>query len=191
MPLLKSLLFYTLITFVLLNVCCTPLITSTNSTLTNPPKSASIDQVEEKIEAPKIEQLTEKPSQKLTDKEDNNIYTIAEELPVFPGCENLTSENERRSCTEKALVQFIYQNLRYPVKARKKGIEGVVILTFVISKKGYVKDITIVQDIGAGCGDEVKRVASLMNYMPKQWRPGKQRGKKIFVKYTLPIRFKL
>jgi TonB family protein len=83
--------------------------------------------------------------------------------------------------------EYISKNLRYPMKARLKGIEGRVIAKFVITENGEVTDCTIVKGIGKECDDEVLR---LIQSMPP-WKPGTQNGKPVKVFYTLPINFLL
>jgi protein TonB len=51
--------------------------------------------------------------------------------------------------------------------------------------------MSVVRDIGGGCGEEALRIVTLMNSMPERWTPGKQRGRPVRVMFTLPIRFKL
>lgn len=87
----------------------------------------------------------------------------------------------------KALFNYLGQNINYPPKAREKGIEGKVILHFVVSMDGQIKDIEIIKYSHALLDQEALRV---VKSMPK-WKPGFQDGKAVEVKYTLPISFKL
>lgn len=100
--------------------------------------------------------------------------TIVEEMPEFPG-------------GPEALYPYIRENLKYPEKAIKQGVEGIVHLTFVVETDGTLSDIKVLRGIGAGCDEEALRI---VRGMPK-WKPGKQRGKAFRVRYNLPIRFKL
>ncbi len=88
---------------------------------------------------------------------------------------------------EAELLKFLPQNIKYPPLARENNIQGVVALTFVISKDGSVRDVNIVKDIGGGCGKEAVRVVQTM---PK-WVPGEANGNPVKVRFTLPVRFKL
>ncbi|MCO6478530.1 MAG: TonB family protein [Phaeodactylibacter sp.] len=120
------------------------------------------------------------------------IFKIVEEMPRFPGCEDLTaSMEEKRQCANKKLLEFIYENIRYPAVARDNGIEGTVVVSFVVDQKGFVKDAQVVRDIGGGCGQEALRIVELMNSMPNRWTPGKQRGRAVKVLFNLPVKFKL
>ena len=71
--------------------------------------------------------------------------------------------------------------------ARENGIEGTVYIEFVIGKDGSVTGANVKRGIGGGCNEEALRV---VNSMPK-WKPGKQQGNPVKVKYTLPVKFKL
>ena len=88
---------------------------------------------------------------------------------------------------EQKLFEFIGKNVVYPPEAIDAGIEGKVFVEFYIEKDGTVCDAKVLRGIGYGCDEEALRVIGLM---PK-WSPGKQRGKAVRVRYTLPINFKL
>lgn len=83
--------------------------------------------------------------------------------------------------------EFLSENLTYPAEARLYGIQGRVILKFVVSQDGSITDLQLVHGIGGGCDEEAMRVVSLM---PK-WKPGIRDDEPIDVYYTLPISFKL
>jgi len=104
----------------------------------------------------------------------DEVFIVVEEKPFFPG-------------GEKALLSYIAKNLRYPSKAQRMGIEGRVIVQFVIDKDGSVTDLNVLKGIGAGCDEEALRV---MGNIPK-FSPGKQRGKPVKVQMQVPILFRL
>ena len=112
-------------------------------------------------------------------------------MPRFPGCENLRTKEEKDACAQKKMLEFIYGNIKYPAIARENGIEGMVVVTFVVEKDGTVTDARVVRDIGGQCGQEALRVVSLMNDKGIKWEPGKQRGRPVRVQFNLPVRFKL
>ncbi len=95
-------------------------------------------------------------------------------MPGFPG-------------GERDLMAYLAKNIEYPLLAREANIEGVVVLGFVVGKDGSINDITIMKDIGAGCGKEALRV---VKNMPR-WIPGEANGHAVKVRFTLPVRFKL
>ena len=119
------------------------------------------------------------------------IFKVVEEMPRFPGCEDLGSMAEKKKCADKKMLEFIYKNIKYPAIARENGVEGMVVITFVVEKDGSVTDARVVRDIGAQCGQEALRVVNLMNTKGIKWHPGKQRGRSVRVQFNLPVRFKL
>ncbi|GIV32374.1 MAG: cell envelope biogenesis protein TonB [Saprospiraceae bacterium] len=118
------------------------------------------------------------------------IFKMVEEMPRFQGCEdleNLPDPQELRSCSDQKMLEFIYNNIKYPKEAIEAGIEGMVVVNFIIEKDGSITGEKIVRDIGGGCGEEALRI---VRSMPK-WIPGKQKGQPVRTQFNLPIRFKL
>jgi protein TonB len=101
-------------------------------------------------------------------------FTTVEQMPQFPG-------------GEEELMKFILGNLRYPSVAKEVGIEGRVIVRFVVSKTGEVTNVEILRGLDPSCDKEAKRVVSMM---PK-WIPGKQNGRSVPVYFTIPIVYRL
>lgn len=99
-------------------------------------------------------------------------YTYVEQMPTFPG-------------GETEMLRYLGKNIRYPAAAQRAGIEGLVVLSFVVGKTGEISEIQVIKDLGAGTGEEAVRVVKTM---PK-WTPGKQNGRAVPVRYTLPVRF--
>ena len=106
--------------------------------------------------------------------ESDYVVDFADEMPVFPG-------------GEMAMTNFINDNIRYPIEAQAKGEEGVVYVQFVVRKNGELTDIKIMKGI---CDILDKEAEGVVDKMPN-WTPGTQKGKKVNVRYTLPIHFKL
>ena len=102
------------------------------------------------------------------------IFFVVEEMPEYPG-------------GEPALRQFMATAVKYPDDAVKKGIQGKVYVTFVVSKDGTVADAKIARGVDPSLDTEALRV---VNNLPK-WKPGKQKGQAVNVSYTVPINFKL
>lgn len=122
----------------------------------------------------------------------DEVFLIVDEPPRFPGCENITNNDEERdACSKRKLLEYIYGNLKYPEEARKQNIEGRVIAQFVIKKDGSITDITLIRDVEGGCGQATIEVLESMNENNIKWIPGKQSGGAVRVKYTLPVIFKL
>jgi periplasmic protein TonB len=105
---------------------------------------------------------------------EETVLTSVEEMPQFPG-------------GEEELIRFIGENLKYPAVALEMGVEGRVIVRFVVSKTGEVTNIVINRSLDASCDKEALRVIRMM---PK-WIPGRQNGRTVSVYYTVPIVFKL
>lgn len=106
--------------------------------------------------------------------EEPRIFQVVEKMPEFPG-------------GEKARFQFIADNLEYPLVAIDNGIEGLVVVSFIVDEQGALQDPVVRRDIGAGCGEAA---LDMIRKMPN-WIPGEQRGEKVKVSYNLPVRFKL
>jgi protein TonB len=85
------------------------------------------------------------------------------------------------------LNAYISSHLKYPEGAKAAGIEGQVIIQFVIDEEGSVSEARVMRGIGGGCDEEALR---MVNGMPK-WKPGKQNGKAVKIFFTLPILFVL
>ena len=109
------------------------------------------------------------------DEEEEVIFVVVESMPEFPG-------------GQQAMMRYIGENIKYPVIAQENGIQGRVICQFVIEKDGKVTDIQVVRSSGEPSLD--KEAVRVINSMPK-WKPGKQRGKPVRVKYTIPVNFRL
>ncbi len=106
--------------------------------------------------------------------EGNQIFTVVEQNPEFPG-------------GEAALMAYIRKNLKYPAFAAENGIQGRVTLSFTVEKDGSIANIEVMRSPADELSKEAIRV---VNSMPK-WKPGKQRGKPVRVKYVLPVTFRL
>ena len=106
--------------------------------------------------------------------EPEQVFDMVEQMPSFPGGMG-------------ELMKYISKNLHYPAIAQENGIQGRVICQFVVGKDGQVRDVVVVRTLDPSCDKEAVRVLSSM---PK-WIPGKQNGKAVAVKYTVPIQFKL
>ena len=130
------------------------------------------------------------PTLRLIEPEINvpDLFKVVEDMPRFRGCENEDlSKEEKTKCSNKNLLSYVYEHIRYPAIARENGITGMVVIQFVIEKDGSISDAKIVRDIRGGCGKEALRV---VNAMPK-WTPGLQRKQPVRVQFNLPVKFRL
>ena len=106
-----------------------------------------------------------------------------DEVPVFPGCENAS---DTRACFNEKIMRHISKNFSYPQEAQDKGIEGRVSALFTISKEGNVENIAM-RGPEKLLEDEVERILMRLPVM----KPGKNKGEKVAVAYSVPVTFKL
>ncbi len=107
--------------------------------------------------------------------EEEEVFDFAEDAPEFPG-------------GTAALMKYLGDNIKYPRMAREMGSQGRVFLRFIVGKDGSIANVEVIKSSGdKSLDDEAVRVVQAM---PK-WQPGKQAGRPVNVKYTLPVNFKL
>ena len=106
--------------------------------------------------------------------EENKVFDVVEEQPSFPG-------------GPAALQRWLRDNMKYPVVAAENGIEGRVIVQFVVGKDGSISGVKVVRPVDQSLDREAVRVVSSM----PRWTPGRQNGSSVNVRYTLPVTFKL
>ena len=87
----------------------------------------------------------------------------------------------------EAMSQYLAENIQYPEQAKNDGVEGRVMVGFVVEKDGSITDAEVLRGIGGGCDEEALRV---VNAMPN-WTPGKQNGEAVRTRFNLPVVFKL
>jgi protein TonB len=116
-----------------------------------------------------------------------------EEMPRYfqAECEGLATKKEKDDCAGNKLIRYVAENLVYPEAARKDSIEGMVIVQFMVKEDGSMGDVSVVRDIGYGCGEAVIKVLQPLTGRKNIWTPGQDKGKKVSVMQTLPVRFKL
>ena len=105
---------------------------------------------------------------------ENPVFQVVEEMPEFPG--------GMGEC-----LKFLGKNIKYPVESQQAGVQGKVIVQFVVEKDGSISNPKVVRSIDPDLDGEAIRVISIM---PK-WKPGMQRGQSVRVKYTVPVTFRL
>jgi len=125
---------------------------------------------------------------KITPPDDKEEYKIVERMPRFPGCEGEEgTDEEKKKCAERKMLEYVYYNIKYPQLARIHGIEGMAVVQFIVEKDGSITGHKILRDVKGGCGDAALKI---VNSMPR-WIPGYQRDKPVRVQFNLPVRFKL
>jgi TonB family protein len=116
---------------------------------------------------------------------------VVEEMPLFPGCEDISDYEKRKSCADQKLMHYVYANVKYPKEAIEEGKHGMAVINFEINYKGEVFGAKIVRDPGAGMGEEALRVVKGMIADGIRWTPGRSQGKPVTVQFNLPVKFKL
>ena len=106
--------------------------------------------------------------------EENKVFDVVEQMPSFPGGMG-------------ALMSWLSQNIKYPVIAAENGVQGRVIVQFVVEKDGSITDVKVAKSVDPSLDKEAARVVKSMPH----WIPGKQNGSAVRVKYTVPVTFKL
>ncbi|MDO6390270.1 M56 family metallopeptidase [Pontibacter sp. BT731] len=137
-------------------------------TATTTTKSSNVVKEDWKMVKPSV---TIPPSEGESDAE--KPYTYVEQMPQFNG-------------GEAEMMKFMGRNIRYPKDAQEVGVEGLVVLSFVVDKNGGLQDITILKTLHESLDKEALRVVEKMQ---GQWSPGRQNGVVVPVRYTLPVRF--
>ncbi len=105
---------------------------------------------------------------------EEKVYTVIEQMPQFPGGEG-------------ELLNYINKNIKYPVIAQENGVQGKVILRFVVSKSGTVDKVEVIRSLDPACDKEAVRVVKTL----PRFIPGKQNGVNVSVWYTLPVTYRL
>lgn len=106
--------------------------------------------------------------------QEEQIFQVVEERPQFPG-------------GDAELMKYLQKNIKYPTICQEQGIQGRVIVQFVVNTDGSIVDPQVIKTVNPHLDKEALRVISTM---PK-WSPGKQRGKAVRVRFTVPVTFRL
>lgn len=133
-----------------------------------------IESEDEKDKAVVIQAPVSTSGTGVVEEESEVVFVVVESMPSFPG-------------GDEALFKYLNDNIKYPVIAQESGIQGRVICQFVVNRDGSIVDIEVVRSVDKSLDAEAIRV---IKNMPR-WTPGKQRGKTVRVKYTLPVNFRL
>ncbi len=104
----------------------------------------------------------------------SKVFDVVEEMPSFPG-------------GQAALMQYLGSNIKYPVVAQENGVQGRVIVGFVVEPDGSISGVNVMRSVDPSLDKEAMRVVKSM----PRWKPGKQNGSAVRVKYTVPVVFRL
>ena len=106
--------------------------------------------------------------------EETKIFTVVEQMPLFPG-------------GDAALMDYLRDNIHYPTVAAENGVQGRVVVGFVVERDGSITDVNVLRSVDPSLDREAMRV---VKGMPR-WTPGKQNGSAVRVKYQVPVTFRL
>ena len=106
--------------------------------------------------------------------EENKVFEAVEQMPSFPG-------------GQSALMKYLSDNVRYPVVAQENGVQGRVVISFIVERDGSITDVRVVRSVDPSLDKEAQRVVRSM----PNWIPGKQNGSAVRVKYNVPVSFRL
>lgn len=106
--------------------------------------------------------------------EETKIFTVVEQMPMYPG-------------GEAALMGYLRDNIHYPTIAAENGVQGRVVVGFVVERDGSITDVKILRGVDPSLDREAMRVVKSM----PRWNPGKQNGSAVRVKYQVPVSFRL
>ncbi|MCK5781645.1 MAG: energy transducer TonB [Flavobacteriales bacterium] len=114
-------------------------------------------------------------------------FQVVESQPIYPGCEKEKDKQAKYICFQKKIMRHVKKNFKYPEIAKEMGIQGRVIVQFVIEKDGSIKQAKVLRGVDKNLDKEALRIVSKIPKMT----PAKQRGKSVPVSFMLPITFKL
>ena len=117
---------------------------------------------------------------------DEPIFELVDKVPLYTGCPTCSKKDEEHQ-SNREMLTFIYTNIRYPPDARENGIEGTVVVRFIVDKTGHILEPEIIRSIAEDCDQEALRVVKLM----RKWVPGELDGKPVSCRFKLPIKYKL
>ena len=119
----------------------------------------------------KIKEAVAQPEPK---PEVEKVFDVVEQMPSFPG-------------GPSALMEWLSNNVKYPVVAQENGVQGRVVVSFVVERDGSITDVKVVRGVDPSLDKEASRVVRAM----PRWIPGKQNGSAVCVKYNVPVAFRL
>ena len=106
--------------------------------------------------------------------EETKIFTVVEQMPMYPG-------------GDAALMGYLRDNIHYPTVAAENGVQGRVVVGFVVERDGSITDVSVLRGVDPSLDREAMRVVKSM----PRWTPGKQNGSAVRVKYQVPVAFRL
>lgn len=117
--------------------------------------------------------------------EDDFYFTKPDRMPLFPGCDPSLPYEELKKCSVNQMYKYIFENVHYPALARDMGIQGMVVIEFMIDKNGQIKNLKILRELGGGINEESLKVVGNM----PAWTPGMEDGRIVKTTFVLPIKY--
>lgn len=146
----------------------------------------------------KAKEVIPQPSSFVNEKDgETKVFDVVEHMPSYAGGKytvkytdekgNMHKETKMSPPGQAGLFQYLSDNIKYPVVAEENGVQGRVIVTFVVERDGSITEVKVVKSVDPALDREAVRVTKSM---PK-WNPGKQNGSPVRVLYTMPVTFRL
>ena len=126
------------------------------------------------VRIPKQEIKEASPTKNSKISKSDKVYDVVEQMPSFPG-------------GPSALMEYLHDHVKYPVVAQENGVQGRVVVSFIVERDGSITDVRVVRSVDPSLDREAQRVVSSM----PRWTPGKQNGSAVRVKYNVPVSFRL
>ncbi len=148
-----------------------------NETEIDDSKIETVEDINSAISGPSSPQspsMMAPPAPTFEDTGEDEIFAFVEEDPSFPG-------------GNAALMTWLAKNLKYPSAAQETGIQGRILVSFIVNRDGSIVEPRVTRSVDPSLDKEALRVVSSM----PRWKPGKQHGKPVRVKFTLPVTFRL
>lgn len=121
----------------------------------------------------------------------DTVFAKVEIMPAIEDCLTITNSDEKNNCTLKKIFKHLKKVQKYPVEAKRKKIQGIVYVSFIIDKKGQLIDIKVIKGVSESreLDEEAVRMIESLNQL--NWIPGYHNGEPVKVLYTIPIQFSL
>lgn len=138
-----------------------------------PPSMEALDSTVVSTVSQEGQKVTDEPPPEV-ESDEVMLFAAVEEKPSFPG-------------GEEAFYKYLGKNLKFPDMEAEQGIKGTVWVEFVVDRNGGITETTVARPVSPGLDKEALRVVKAM----PNWNPGKQNGRPVKVRYTIPIKFSL
>jgi len=116
------------------------------------------------------------------------LFKIVDEMPRFPGCEEIMDDYKRKNCSDQKLMTFVYDHLEIPSAILQNCYSGMVVVQFVVEKNGSISAVKAIRDPGGAFATSALAAVEAMNKEGIKWIPGKQGGRAVRVQYNVPLR---